>query len=47
LAGEVGIHRDHLGRLERGEVDSPRLKTIKDLAAALGVDPVELLEDED
>lgn len=45
LADEVDIHRDHIGRLERGEVDNPRIKTIRDIAAALGVDPSELVED--
>lgn len=45
LADEVGIHRDHIGRLERGEVDNPRIKTIRDIAAALDVDPSELVED--
>jgi transcriptional regulator with XRE-family HTH domain len=45
LAEKVGSHRDHIGRLERGEIESPRMTTIRKLAEALGVDPRELLED--
>jgi transcriptional regulator with XRE-family HTH domain len=45
LAEKVGSHRDHIGRLERGEVESPRMTTIRKLAEALGVDPHELLAD--
>ena len=45
LAEKVGIHRDHIGRLERGMVGAPRIKTIRDIAAALEVDPSELVED--
>ena len=44
LADEVGSHRDHIGRLERGEVANPRMTTIRNLAEALGVDPAELVE---
>ncbi len=35
LAEEVGSHRDHIGRLERGEVANPRMATIRKLAEAL------------
>ncbi len=45
LAEQVGSHRDHIGRLERGEVKNPRMATIRKLARALEVDPAELLED--
>jgi transcriptional regulator with XRE-family HTH domain len=45
LAEKVGSHRDHIGRLERDEVESSRMGTIRKLADALGVDPRELLED--
>jgi transcriptional regulator with XRE-family HTH domain len=45
LAEKVGAHRDHIGRLERDEIDSPRIGTIRKLAKALGVDPTELIED--
>jgi transcriptional regulator with XRE-family HTH domain len=45
LAEKVGSHRDHIGRLERDEVESPRMTTIRKLAEALGVDPGELVED--
>ena len=44
LAEKVGSHRDHVGRLERGEVANPRMATIRNLAEALGVDPAELVE---
>jgi len=46
LAEKVGSHRDHIGRLERDEIDSPRMTTIRKLAEALEVDPRELLADE-
>jgi transcriptional regulator with XRE-family HTH domain len=46
LAEKVGSHRDHIGRLERDEIDSPRMTTIRKLAAALGVDPHDLLADD-
>lgn len=44
LAEKVNSHRDHIGRLERGEVANPRMATIRNLAEALGVDPAELIE---
>jgi transcriptional regulator with XRE-family HTH domain len=44
LAEQVGSHRDHIGRLERDEIDSPRMTTIRKLAEALGVDPAELVD---
>ena len=44
LAEKVGSHRDHIGRLERGEIANPRITTIRKLADALGVDPAELVE---
>jgi transcriptional regulator with XRE-family HTH domain len=44
LAEKIGSHRDHVGRLERGEVANPRMATIRNLADALGVDPAELVE---
>jgi transcriptional regulator with XRE-family HTH domain len=45
LAEKVGSHRDHIGRLERDEIESPRMTTIRKLAAALDVDPRELIDD--
>jgi transcriptional regulator with XRE-family HTH domain len=45
LAEKVDSHRDHIGRLERGEVANPRMATIRNLAKALDVDPAELVED--
>jgi len=44
LAKASGIHRDHIGRLERGYEGEPRPPTIRKLAEALGVDPAELVE---
>jgi transcriptional regulator with XRE-family HTH domain len=46
LAEQVGSHRDHIGRLERDEVTNPRMATIRKLAAALEVDPAELVQSE-
>jgi len=46
LATESGIHRDHIGRLERGYEGESRPPTIRKLAEALGVDPNELLADD-
>jgi transcriptional regulator with XRE-family HTH domain len=46
LAEKIGSHRDHIGRLERDEIESPRMTTIRKLAEALEVDPRELLADE-
>ena len=45
LAEKVGSHRDHIGRLERDEIENPRMTTIRKLAEALDVNPTELLED--
>jgi transcriptional regulator with XRE-family HTH domain len=44
LAKASGIHRDHIGRLERGYEGESRPPTIRKLAQALGVDPAELVE---
>lgn len=43
LASTAGMHPDHLGRLERDEITTPRIDTIVRLADALGVEPQELL----
>jgi transcriptional regulator with XRE-family HTH domain len=45
LAKASGIHRDHIGRLERGYGGESRPPTIRKLAKALDVDPRQLLED--
>ena len=45
LANASGIHRDHIGRLERGYEGESRPPTIRKLAEALGVEPRELLDD--
>jgi transcriptional regulator with XRE-family HTH domain len=44
LSEKVGSHRDHIGRLERGEVANPRMVTIRKLTKALEVDPAQLVE---
>jgi transcriptional regulator with XRE-family HTH domain len=44
LAKASGIHRDHIGRLERGYEGESRPPTIRKLAEALGVNPAELVE---
>ncbi len=46
LAAKSGIHRDHIGRLERGEGGNSRPPTIRKLAEALEVPPTELLAEE-
>jgi transcriptional regulator with XRE-family HTH domain len=46
LANASGLHRDHIGRLERGYEGESRPPTIRKLAEALKVDPRELLADE-
>jgi transcriptional regulator with XRE-family HTH domain len=45
LSAASGIHRDHIGRLERGEGGNSRPPTIRKLAEALGVEPSTLVED--
>lgn len=45
LSEKSGIHRDHIGRLERGEGGNSRPPTVRKLAEALGVEPRVLLED--
>jgi transcriptional regulator with XRE-family HTH domain len=45
LASESGIHRDHIGRLERGEGGNSRPPTVRKLAEALDVDPNELISE--
>jgi len=45
LAELTGLHRDHIGRIERNEVE-PRIPTVRGLAEALGVDPSELVDHE-
>jgi transcriptional regulator with XRE-family HTH domain len=46
LADKSELDRDHIGRLERGEIaGESRAKTIRALAGALEVEPTEFLED--
>jgi transcriptional regulator with XRE-family HTH domain len=46
LAEKSGVARDHIGRLERGEIPGEsRMRTIRALAEALDVPPADLLED--
>ena len=45
LADKSGVARDHIGRLERGEIPGEsRMRTIRKLAQALEVDPAELVK---
>ena len=45
LAEQSGVARDHIGRLERGEIPGEsRMGTIRKLAKALEVDPTELVK---
>jgi transcriptional regulator with XRE-family HTH domain len=46
LAEKADVHADHIGRIEREETTRPRMATIRKLAAALEVDPSELVEEE-
>jgi ribosome-binding protein aMBF1 (putative translation factor) len=46
LAEKVGSHRDHIGRVERDEIDSPHITTICKLVKALDVDLRELHADD-
>ncbi len=45
LGDAAGVSRDQVSRIERDEVD-PRFRTIRKLAAALGVEPYELTQRE-
>ena len=44
LAKKSDLHRDHIGRLERGEGGESRPPTVRKLAEALGIEPSDLLE---
>lgn len=44
LAGRCGVHRTYIGSIERGE-RNVTLATVRKVAAALGVDPLELLRE--
>jgi transcriptional regulator with XRE-family HTH domain len=44
FADALGIHRTYMGGLERGERNIT-LKTVERIAAALGIDPADLLSD--
>ncbi len=45
LGKRAGVHRDQVSRIERDEVE-PRFSTIRKLAAALEVEPSELVRGE-
>jgi len=48
LSQKSGIHRDSIGRIERGAwPGGSYLPTIRKLAEALGIDPRELVAEED
>jgi len=42
---EPPMHRDQIGRLERNASESTQIKTVRRVAAALGVAPRDLLEE--
>jgi transcriptional regulator with XRE-family HTH domain len=44
LAHQVGVHRNFIGALERGE-RNPTLVSVEKVAVALGVDPADMLRD--
>jgi transcriptional regulator with XRE-family HTH domain len=45
LGARTGLHPDHIGRLERGDWQGgSRIDNIRKLAAALEVDPAELVK---
>jgi transcriptional regulator with XRE-family HTH domain len=46
LADMTGLHRDHIGRLERNQVGDSHLPTIRKLAEALSVEPASLVSKE-
>ena len=46
LADRTGLHRDHIGRLERNQVGDSHLPTIRKLAEALLVEPASLVSTE-
>ncbi len=43
LAERAGVAHTTISRIESGAIEYPRFDTIRDLAAALGVDPAELV----
>ncbi len=46
LAAAVGVSAQTIRRLERGEVENPKLRTLVNCALALGVDLSDVLEDD-
>lgn len=42
LAAETGLHRNHLGQVERAELN-PTLGTVEAVARALDITPAELI----
>jgi transcriptional regulator with XRE-family HTH domain len=47
LADKAGLHLDHLARLERGEIQSPHMRTIRKLVDALDCAPSEITTEEE
>lgn len=47
VAERAGLHPDHIGRLEREYGGGTRIENVRKIAEALGVDPHELLAEED
>ena len=46
LAEAVGVSAPTIRRLERGETDNPKLRTLVNIAIALGVELDDVLEDD-
>jgi transcriptional regulator with XRE-family HTH domain len=46
LAVAVGVSAQTIRRLERGEVDNPKLRTLVNCAIALGVELSDVIEDD-
>lgn len=45
LAEKAGVGIATIARIETGEIEEPRVSTLRKLAGALGIEPRDLLED--
>ena len=45
LAKEAGVGITTIARIETGEIEEPRVSTLRKLTSALGLEPRDLLED--
>ena len=46
LAEITVLNGGQIGRIERGQIKTPRMRTVRYLAAALEIDPFELFDNE-